>query len=63
MKSTETHPGIGPPLDGIFRGDKPLTDVVARTFIQRGVADKMPSFQYGLEPKEIDSIIAYLKTL
>jgi len=23
----------------------------------------MPGFQYGLEPKEVDDLIAYLKTL
>lgn len=36
----------------------------ARTIIQRGVAPaRMPGFQYTLEPNEIDSIIAYLRTL
>ena len=54
---------IGPRLNGLFTGPKALSDAVARTFIQKGVADKMPGFQYGLEPKEIDAIIAYLKTL
>jgi len=54
---------IGPRLNGLFSGPKALSDAVARTFIQKGVADKMPGFQYGLEPKEIDAIIAYLKTL
>ena len=54
---------IGPRLNGLFTGPKALPDAVARTFIQKGVADKMPGFQYGLEPKEIDAIIAYLKTL
>ena len=63
VKGTEQYPGIAPSLNGRFRGEKPLTDAVARTLIQRGVPDKMPSFQYGLDPKEIDAIIAYLKTL
>lgn len=54
---------IGPRLNGLFTGPKALSDAVARTFIQKGVADKMPGFQYGLEPKEIDAIMAYLKTL
>jgi mono/diheme cytochrome c family protein len=54
---------IGPRLNGLFTGPKALSDAVARTFIQKGVTDKMPGFQYGLQPKEIDAIIAYLKTL
>jgi len=62
-KSTDPGPAIGPLLDGLFRGQKPLSEQVARTIILRGVADKMPGFQYGLAPKEIDDIIAYLKTL
>ena len=35
---------------------------VIREFIRRGTS-KMPGFQYGLMPEEIDSIIAYLKTV
>ena len=35
---------------------------VIREFIRRGTS-KMPGFQYGLTPEEIDSIIAYLKTV
>jgi mono/diheme cytochrome c family protein len=54
---------IGPRLDGKFSGPKALTDAVAKTFILKGVAKKMPSFQYSLEPKEIDAIVNYLKTL
>ena len=64
VKST-TEPGttIGPPLNGLFRGAKPVSELVARTFILKGSQGKMPGFQYGLEPKEIDAILAYLKTL
>jgi mono/diheme cytochrome c family protein len=29
----------------------------------QGVPNKMPAFRYGLQPAEIDAIIAYLKTL
>jgi len=61
--STEPGTTVGPPLNGIFRGEKPITEQVARTFITNGSQGKMPSFKYGLEPKEIDAIIAYLKTL
>lgn len=54
---------IGPRLNGLFSGPKAVPDAVAKTFIVKGVADKMPGFQYALEPKEIEAIIAYLKTL
>ncbi len=54
---------IGPRLNGLFSGPKALTDAVAKTFIEKGVPNKMPGFQYSLEPKEVDAILAYLKTL
>jgi mono/diheme cytochrome c family protein len=60
---TEEGTTIGPRLNGLFSGPKALPDAVAKTFIQRGVPEKMPGFQYGLDAKEIDAIIAYLKTL
>ncbi len=53
---------IGPLLEGLFRGERPRPEEAVRTFIMRGTP-KMPGFQYGLERSEIDSIIAYLKTL
>ena len=62
-KSTVESATVGPVLKGLFRGKKPLSEQDVRTFILRGVPQKMPGFQYGLEPKEIDNIIAYLKTL
>ena len=55
-------PTIGPLLEGLFRGERPRPEEAVRTFIMRGTP-KMPGFQYGLERSEIDSIIAYLKTL
>ena len=54
---------IGPRLDVLFKGEKARPEVVVRTFIQQGVQGKMPGFQYNFEPKDIDAIIAYLKTL
>jgi mono/diheme cytochrome c family protein len=54
---------IGPQLNGILTGPKAIPEAVVRTFIMNGVEGKMPSFKYGLEPKEIDAIITYLKTL
>jgi mono/diheme cytochrome c family protein len=54
---------IGPRLDVLLKGPKPLTDAVIRTFIMNGSEGKMPGFKYTLEPKEVDAIIAYLKIL
>jgi mono/diheme cytochrome c family protein len=51
---------IAPPLEGMF-GEDANSDVL-RQFIQNGVPGKMPAFRFGLDPKQIDDIIAYLKT-
>lgn len=48
-------------LNGLFK--KQIGEDVVRQFILLGVPKKMPGFQYDLEPKEIDNIIAYMKTL
>jgi mono/diheme cytochrome c family protein len=34
-----------------------------RDFIANGSAGKMPGFEYGLEPAEINAIVEYLKTV
>ena len=34
-----------------------------RDFIKNGSPGKMPGFKYGLEPQEIDAIVAYLGIL
>ena len=60
--AAEEGSAIGPLLKGLFRGERPRPEEAVRTFIMRGTP-KMPGFQYGLEQREIDSIIAYLKTL
>jgi len=54
---------VGPSLKGVFGPPRSRPEVVVRTFIQQGIAEKMPGFRYGLQPAEIDAIIAYLKTL
>ena len=54
---------VGPVLNGLFRGERPKSAIAVRSLIVRGVPQKMPSFQYDLEPKEIDDLIAYLKIL
>ena len=62
-KNTKVRPSIGPSLMNLFRGDSPVPDQVVRTFIRTGFPEKMPGFRYSLRPSQIDSIIAYLKTL
>lgn len=54
---------VGPSLKGVFGPPRSRPEAVVRTFIQQGITDKMPGFRYGLQPAEIDAIIAYLKTL
>lgn len=53
---------IGPILSGQFKDATPDQMKVLRNFILKGGPD-MPGFQYGLEPKEVDDLVAYLKTL
>jgi mono/diheme cytochrome c family protein len=48
-------------LTGLVKS--PETEGAARLVIQRGIPSRMPGFQYGLQPNEIDSIVAYLRTL
>jgi mono/diheme cytochrome c family protein len=49
----------GPTLEGVY-GEDAETDVL-RKFIQQGVPGKMPGFRYGLEAKDIDDVVSYLK--
>lgn len=64
MKNTkEEGETIGPRLDVLMKGPKPLSDAVLRTFIMNGSEGKMPTFKYALEPKEVAAIIAYVKTM
>jgi mono/diheme cytochrome c family protein len=55
-------PVIGPILNGQFKDANADQLKVLRGFILKGGPD-MPGFQYGLEPNEVDDLIAYLKTL
>ena len=41
----------------------PQTEATARQIIQKGIPSRMPGFQLGLEPAQIDQIVAYLSTL
>jgi len=55
-------PVIGPSLSGQFKDAAPDQLKILRGFILKGGPD-MPGFQYGLEPSEVDDLIAFLKTL
>jgi mono/diheme cytochrome c family protein len=55
-------PVIGPSLSGQFKDATPDQSKILRGFILKG-GPNMPGFQYGLEPKEVDDLISYLKTL
>jgi mono/diheme cytochrome c family protein len=55
-------PVIGPDLTGVFKEAGTDKLKLLTGAILKGGPD-MPGFQYGLEPKEIDDLIAYLKTL
>jgi mono/diheme cytochrome c family protein len=55
-------PVIGPSLSGQFKDATPDQLKILRGFILKGGPD-MPGFQYGLEPKDIDDLVAYLKTI
>ena len=55
-------PPVWKSLEGLFKGVRPDKEKIVREFILKG-APNMPGFQYSLEPKEIDDLIAYLKTL
>ena len=58
---------IGPGLKGLFKHEKlfdgrKLTEAAIREMILKG-GGKMVGFEDQLEPKQVDALIAYLKTL
>ena len=52
----------GPILTGQFKEAGPDQLKALRAYILKG-GPGMPGFQYGLEPREVDDLIAFLKTL
>ena len=56
-------PSLGPNLTVSFKNVTPDKEKVLREIILKGGPTFMPGWQYALEPKDIDDIIAYLKTL
>ena len=61
-KSAAAIPGFGPSLNGLMKDAKPMKPSEVRKIILKG-GPKMPGFEYGLETREVDDLIAYLKTL
>ena len=58
----KTKPSYGPKLDGLLKNAGPDKEKILRGEILKGMPD-MPGFQYALNAKQIDDLIAYLKTL
>ena len=54
---------LGPSLSGMFKDMDPEQEKSMREIIMEGGPTYMPAWKYGLSPKSIDDIIAYLKTL
>ena len=61
-KEPDGAPPFGPRLAGLLKDADPDVEKAVRTFILNGT-QKMPGFRYALQPKEIDDLIAYIKTL
>jgi mono/diheme cytochrome c family protein len=59
-KGRTTH--YGPPLPGVFKDADPDQEHDLRQIILNGT-DRMPAWQYALRAKDIDDLIAYLKTV
>jgi mono/diheme cytochrome c family protein len=52
---------VGPILNGQFKDTDPAQQKALRSYILKG-GPGMPGFQYDLEPKEVDDLIAFLNT-
>ncbi len=59
---TSSPPAVGPSLVGVFQGASPAKEKALQEFILKGTPN-MPGFQYALDPKQFDDLIAYLKAL
>ena len=61
LKNIGSPPTVGPDLTGVFATATADEEKVLRGQILKG-SPNMPGFQYGLESRDIDDLIAYLKT-
>jgi len=55
------RPPMGPALSGYLQASTPEKEAAARKKIVEG-SPVMPAFQYALQSKDVDDIVAYLKT-
>jgi len=62
IQKPKTVPAVAPLLDGVLKNAPPAKEATVRNQILKG-SPNMPGFQYGLDPKELDDLIAYVKTL
>ena len=62
IQKPKTVPALSPIPPGLLKGASPTKEAAVRQLIMKGTPN-MPGFQYGLEPKELDDVIAYMKTL
>lgn len=57
----ETFPPLGPSLKGLLKGATANKEAAVRSIITTGTL-RMPGFQYGLEARELDELMAFLRT-
>ena len=57
----ETYMPLGPSLKGLLKDAPASKEANIREFIKTGSL-RMPGFQYGLDAREFDELIAFLKT-
>lgn len=57
----ETFQPLGPSLKGLLKDASASKEAAVRAVITTGTL-RMPGFQYGLDAKELDELIAFLKT-
>jgi mono/diheme cytochrome c family protein len=55
-------PTVGPDLAGVFKTATPEQEKALRDFILKGTPD-MPGWRYSFDAKDMDDLVAYLKTM
>lgn len=61
-RQVPTSQPVGPYLTSLLKNAGVEKERAVREVILKG-GPRMPGFQYGLTPKEVDDLVAYLKTL
>lgn len=62
IRKPQTTPGPAPSLTGILKNADKDQEIAVRNQIMKGT-ERMPGWQYGLKPGQMDDLITYLKTL